>query len=116
VGLPPDSREQREARILWRHGARARSLRRGIDEQPYGDGVGFDPKGMVFIVYADGTVNGTDRVIAAVAPNGGFNVTSTYLLSDGSAGRKFLPWSCAEGKNLWATWYDRRAATQAAPI
>jgi len=75
----------------------------------------FDPKGMVFIVYADGTVNGTDRVIAAVAPNGGFNVTSTYLLSDGSAGRKFLPWSCAEGKNLWATWYDRRAATQAAP-
>ena len=75
----------------------------------------FDPKGMVFIVYADGTFNGTDRVIAAIAPNGGFNVTSTHLVSDGSAGRKFLPWSCAEGKNLYATWYDRRAATQAAP-
>jgi hypothetical protein len=75
----------------------------------------FDPKGMVFVVYADGTSNGSDRVIAAIAPNGGFNVTGTYLLSDGAAGRKFLPWSCAEGKNLYATWYDRRAATQAAP-
>lgn len=75
----------------------------------------FDPKGMVFVVYADGTVNGTDRVIAAIAPNGGFNVTSTHLLSDRAAGRKFLPWACAEGKNLYATWYDRRAATTAAP-
>jgi hypothetical protein len=75
----------------------------------------FDPKGMVFVVYADGTVNGTDRVIAAIAPDGGFNVTSTHLLSDGSAGRKFLPWACAEGKNLYATWYDRRVATAAAP-
>ena len=75
----------------------------------------FDPHGMVFVVYADGTFNGTDRVIAAMAPNGGFNVTSTHLLSDGSAGRKFLPWACAEGKNLYATWYDRRAATAAAP-
>jgi hypothetical protein len=75
----------------------------------------FDPNGMVFVVYADGTFNGTDRVIAAILPNGGFNVTSTHLLSDGSAGRKFLPWSCAEGKNLYATWYDRRGATSAAP-
>jgi len=71
--------------------------------------------GTVFIVYADGTVNGTDRIIVAMAPNGGFNVTGTYLLSDGAAGRKFLPWACAEGKNLYATWYDRRAATTAAP-
>jgi hypothetical protein len=82
----------------------------------------FDPKGLVFVVYADGTYkqtaatpNGTDRVIAAMAPNGGFNVTSTHLLSDGSDGRKFNPWSCADGKNLYATWYDRRAATTAAP-
>ncbi len=75
----------------------------------------FDPHGMVFVVYADGTSNGSDRVIAAIAPNGGFNVTSTHLLSDNKAGRKFLPWACAEGKNLYATWYDRRAATQAAP-
>ncbi len=75
----------------------------------------FDPKGMVFVVYADGTVNGSDRVIAALAPNGGFNVTSTRLLSDNAAGRKFLPWACAEGRNLYATWYDRRAATTAAP-
>ncbi len=75
----------------------------------------FDPKGMVFVVYTDGTFNGSDRVIAAILPNGGFNVTSTHLLSDNKAGRKFLPWACAEGKNLYATWYDRRAATQAAP-
>jgi hypothetical protein len=75
----------------------------------------FDPKGLVFVVYADGTFNGTDRVIAAIAPNGGFNVTSTHLLSDSSAGRKFLPWACAEGKNLYATWYDRRAVTAGAP-
>ena len=75
----------------------------------------FDPKGMVFVVYTDGTFNGSDRVIAAMAPNGGFNVTSTHLLSDGAKGRKFLPWACAEGKNLYATWYDRRTATTAAP-
>ena len=81
---------------------------------------GFDSKGLVFIVYTDGTydtstLKGTDRVIGAIAPNGGFNVTATHLLSDGSAGRKFLPWACAEGKHLYATWYDRRAATKAAP-
>jgi hypothetical protein len=75
----------------------------------------FDKKGMVFIVYTDGTFNGSDRVIAALAPNGGFNVTTTKLLSDGTASRKFMPWSCAEGRNLYATWYDRRAATTATP-
>ncbi|MEO8191243.1 MAG: hypothetical protein ABI682_12955 [Acidobacteriota bacterium] len=80
----------------------------------------FDPHGMVFVVYSDGTSGvtatnkGTDRVIAAILPNGGFNVTSTHLLSDNTPGRKFLPWACAEGKNLYATWYDRRSATAAA--
>ena len=76
----------------------------------------FDKKGMVFIVYTDGTFNGSDRVIAALAPNGGFNVTTTKLLSDGAAGRKFMPWSCAEGRHLYATWYDRRAATTPATV
>lgn len=75
----------------------------------------FDPKGMVVIVYSDGTFNGSDRVIAALAPDGGFNVTSTHLLSDNAAGRKFMPWACAEGRNVFATWYDRRNATQSAP-
>ncbi len=82
----------------------------------------FNTNGMVFVVYSDGTAGvtttnkGTDRVIAAILPNGGFNVASTHLLSDGGTpGRKFLPWACTEGKNLYATWYDRRAATAAAP-
>ena len=75
-----------------------------------------DPNGMVFVVYTDGTHNGSDRVIAAIAPNGGFNVTNTRLISDGTPGRKFMPWSCAEGRNLWATWYDRRVATTPATV
>ena len=76
----------------------------------------FEKNGVVFIVYTDGTFNGSDRVIAAIAPDGGFNVTTTKLLSDGTPGRKFMPWACAEGRNLYATWYDRRVATTPATV
>jgi hypothetical protein len=69
----------------------------------------------VFVVYGDGLGNNNDRVIAAMAPNGGFNVTNYFQVSDNVQGRKFLPWACAEGRNLFVTWYDRRAATTAAP-
>ena len=74
----------------------------------------FTKDGMVFVVYTDGTHQGSDRVIGAFLP-GGWAVTTTKLLSDGTPGRKFMPWACAEGRNLYATWYDRRAATTATP-
>src|SRR5262249_52034200 len=65
----------------------------------------------VFVVYSDNIDSRNDRIIAAMAPNGGFIVTQYFQVSDDVGGRKFFPWACADRRNLFVSWYDRRAAS-----
>lgn len=49
-----------------------------------------------------------DRVLVALSTDGARNFGGWQQISDNVSSRKFMPWICAAGKQLFATWYDRR--------
>ena len=67
----------------------------------------------VYVTYADNTGSGNENVVVRDSLDGGSTWTGNATLNSGVKGRRFMPWSCALGGQLYAGWYDGRNATAA---
>jgi hypothetical protein len=68
----------------------------------------------VFVVHAEQTATPlNDNVVLDVSTDGGLNFTQTFTLNTSNNRHRYLPWVCATNTQVFASWYDMRAATAA---
>ena len=71
----------------------------------------------VFVTYADNTGQDTDAIRVAISRDGGatFPAANLQTMSPNFSGRRYMPWSCASGGQLFVGWFDRTMANDVAP-
>jgi hypothetical protein len=68
----------------------------------------------VFVVHAEQTATPlNDNVVLDVSTDGGQTFTQTFTLNTSNNRHRYLPWVCATNTQVFASWYDMRAASAA---
>ena len=72
----------------------------------------------VFVTYADNTGPDNEAIRVAVSEDGGATFPSSKrqtMSPQNGSGRRFMPWSCASGGQVFVGWFDRSTATASMP-
>ena len=68
----------------------------------------------MFVVHAEQTATPlNDNVILDASTDGGLTFTQSFTLNGSNNRHRYLPWVCATGSQVYASWYDMRAASAA---
>ncbi len=67
----------------------------------------------VYVAFAEHTSATNEDIWLADSADGGATWSAPATLNASVAARRYMPWVCSSGGSVWASWYDRRAATAA---